>query len=95
MQENYELLKERIRFLEEELEYSKKYGLVWEKEKVKEDVVLLCEENIPILLNNKEKNIKKGVLNNVLIEGDNYHSLTSLSFILKDYLQFHSILSIT
>ncbi|MCI7601562.1 MAG: hypothetical protein SO232_01175 [Candidatus Onthovivens sp.] len=44
----YEQLETRIAELEYELESSKKYGLVWDKEHVKEEVVKKCEQNIPV-----------------------------------------------
>lgn len=78
-----ELLK-KLNELEGELKASKKYGLVWDKENTREDVVLKCEQNIPILINEIEKNIVKGHHNNILIEGDNFHSLSCLSYILKN-----------
>ena len=40
------------------LESSKKYGLVWDEEKEPEQVVLDCENNIPILQEEKTKEIK-------------------------------------
>ncbi|CAH1763249.1 3359_t:CDS:2 [Entrophospora sp. SA101] len=59
----------------------KKYGLVWDREKEPEQVVLDCENNLPILKRINEKQIKTGNNDdNILIEGDNYHSLTCLSY---------------
>lgn len=81
------LLKE-INELQAELKTAKKYGLVWDKETVKEDVVYKCEQLIPVLEgDNSRKVLNKGT-NNMLIEGDNYHSLVSLSFVLKDSVDF-------
>lgn len=77
------LLKE-ISELEAELKTAKKYGLVWDKENTKEDVVFQCEEYIPVLTEDKKKKICLGKTNNLLIEGDNYHSLTSLNFVEKN-----------
>ena len=77
-------LLKQIAELEAELKTSKKYGLVWDKEHTKEDVVLKCEKFIPILEQDKNKKISTGVQNHILIEGDNYHSLTSLNFIKKE-----------
>jgi adenine-specific DNA-methyltransferase len=62
------------------LKHRKKYGLVWEDKP--EDVVLQCQENIPIL---KEVKTRKLVSDNsfptnILIEGDNYHSLSVLNY---------------
>jgi adenine-specific DNA-methyltransferase len=60
---------------------TKKYGLVWDSEKEPEQVVLDCENNIPILQRVKEKEIKTDNSDdNILIEGDNYHALTCLNY---------------
>jgi len=60
---------------------SKKYGLVWDSEKEPEQVVLDCENNLPILKRVKEKEITTDDSdNNILIEGDNYHALTCLNY---------------
>ncbi len=74
----------RINELETELKSLKKYGLVWDKENTKEKVVLDCEKNIPILEQDESKKIVLGTDNNILIEGDNYHSLMSLNTIAKE-----------
>ena len=82
---SYEELVKKIQELEFELKSTKKYGLVWDKEDTKEDVVLKCEKEIPVLTQDKEKRIVcNNGENNVLIEGDNYHALTSLNFIAKE-----------
>ena len=78
-----ELLKQ-IKELEYELKAVKKYGLVWDKENTKEEVVLKCENNIPILKEDKTKKLVFGTDNNILIEGDNYHALSSLLFVYQD-----------
>ena len=80
---NVEQLLKKINELEAELKTSKKYGLVWDKENTKEDVVIQCENNIPILEQDISKKIICGNDNNIIIEGDNYHALTSLNFIAK------------
>ena len=77
------LLKE-ISELEAELKAAKKYGLVWDKENTKEDVVLQCEKNIPVLIEDKNKKLLIGSTNNILIEGDNYHALVCLNFVDKE-----------
>ncbi len=81
----YEELEKKIAELEYELKSTKKYGLVWDKEDTKEDVALQCENNIPLLIQDKSKKIvlDEGE-NNILIEGDNYHALTALNFIAKE-----------
>ena len=78
-----EELKEYIHELELEIKKTKKYGLVWDKERIKENVVLQCENNIPLLSSHKEKDIICGG-DNLLIEGDNYHSLIALNYLEKE-----------
>ena len=58
----------------------KKYGLVWEEKP--EDVVLQCKESVPILREVKNRKIvsDNSASNNILIEGDNYHSLSVLNY---------------
>ena len=81
----YEQLEKRIAELEYELESSKKYGLVWDKEHVKEEVVKKCEQHIPVLIQDETKRVNSlANENNILIEGDNYHSLTAMNFVLKE-----------
>lgn len=76
-----EQLIKQIKELKAELKTAKKYGLVWDKETNKEEVVLQCEQYIPILIQDAKKKITNGKDNCVLIEGDNFHSLTSLAYI--------------
>jgi adenine-specific DNA-methyltransferase len=65
-----------------ELKRRKKYGLVWEEEKEPERVVLECQEKLPILKDEKNKEIllNKEKPTNLLIEGDNYHALQVLNY---------------
>jgi adenine-specific DNA-methyltransferase len=58
----------------------KKYGLVWEDKP--EEVEEQLRENLPVLKEAKEKAIVNGedYPNHILIEGDNLHALTALSF---------------
>lgn len=77
-------LLKQIAELEAELKSSKKYGLVWDKEHTKEEMVLKCETMMPLLNEVKENKILNGKNNNILIQGDNYHSLLSLNYILKE-----------
>ena len=62
----------------------KKYGLVWEDKT--EDVEELLRGNLPVLKEVKEKAILSSsasdieVPNHILIEGDNLHALTALTF---------------
>lgn len=63
---------------------SEKYGLYWDKDCSKEEKLLFCCNNIPILSFSDGKNLNCGNINNLLIEGDNFYSLTSLSYVLKE-----------
>jgi adenine-specific DNA-methyltransferase len=62
------------------LKKRKKYGLVWEDKP--EDVVELCKEKLPVVkeVKNKEIITDKNKPVNLLIEGDNYHSLSVLNY---------------
>jgi adenine-specific DNA-methyltransferase len=66
--------------LKKELKKKKKYGLVWEDKP--EDVVEMCKEKLPVLKEVKGKEIitDKNKPINLLIEGDNYHALSVLSY---------------
>ncbi|MEM4625744.1 MAG: site-specific DNA-methyltransferase, partial [Candidatus Pacearchaeota archaeon] len=70
-----ELIKELEKFKKQ-----KKYGIVWEDKP--EQVALMCKEKLPILTEDKGKEIKtdKNKSTNVLIEGDNYHALSVLNY---------------
>lgn len=60
---------------------SKKYGLVWDAEREPEQVVLECENKLPILQRMTSKEVKTDDSDdNILIEGDNYHALTVLNY---------------
>ena len=62
------------------LEKRKRYGIVWEDKP--EEVATLCKEELPILVEDKKREIKtdghKPI--NILIEGDNYHALSVLNY---------------
>lgn len=66
--------------LKKELKKKKKFGLVWEDKS--EDVVEMCKEKLPVLKEVKSKKIisDKNKPINLLIEGDNYHALSVLSY---------------
>ena len=53
----------------------KKYGLIWEEKQ--ELVVKLCKEKLPVLVEDKTKEIVNPETSevNVMIEGDNFHFL--------------------
>jgi len=65
------------------LKKRKKYGMVWEDKP--EKVAELCKEKLPVLAEERDKEIvadkEKAV--NLLIEGDNYHSLSVLNYTYK------------
>lgn len=64
---------------------NKKYGLVWDTEKEPEQVVLDCANNLPILERVIEKEIKTDdSVDNILIEGDNFHTLSVLNYTHKE-----------
>lgn len=73
-----------IQSQEQELE-SKKYGLVWDKEREPEKVVLDCASHLPILKEVRDKHITTDESeDNILIEGDNYHALSVLNYTHKN-----------
>lgn len=65
-------------------EHSGKYGLVWDAEKVPEQVVVDCNKLIPVLKEEESKKIDNGGEDNILIEGDNFHSLSVLNYTHKE-----------
>jgi adenine-specific DNA-methyltransferase len=69
-------LKEEIK----KLKSRKRYGLVWEEKP--EQVVEQCKEQLPVLEEDKNKELKidKNKPVNILIEGDNYHALSVLNY---------------
>lgn len=68
---------------------AKKYGLVWDREREPEQVVLDCENNLPILKRVAKKEIRTNESDdNIFIEGDNYHSLTVLNYTHKGKIDF-------
>lgn len=71
---------------ENELKY-KKYGLVWDAEREPEQVVLDCENSLPILKHITSKTIHTcDSEDNILIEGDNYHALSVLNYTHKEQI---------
>lgn len=61
-----------------------KYGLIWDKEKEPEQIVVDCDKYIPVLSEVKDKNLNNGGQENILIEGDNFHSLSVLNYTHKE-----------
>jgi adenine-specific DNA-methyltransferase len=73
----------RIHDLEKQIKQlkdRKKFGLVWEDKP--EEVVLVCETHVPILKEVKNRKLvsDNSLPTNILIEGDNYHSLSVLNY---------------
>lgn len=66
----------------ESLEKRKKYGLLWDEERTKEKFEADAEGKLPVLKEVKSKEIKTDPAKptNILIEGDNYHALSVLSY---------------
>ncbi len=66
----------------EKLESRKKYGLIWDEEKTKEQFEKESENALPVLKEVKGKEIKTDPAKpiNILIEGDNYHTLSVLNY---------------
>lgn len=62
------------------LKRRKKFGLVWEEKP--EKVVKLCDTELPVVEEVAKKAISKSKdkANNIIIEGDNYHSLSVLNY---------------
>ncbi len=60
----------------------KKYGIVWDEERVPEKVVTDCQTHLPVLTEVKDKEIitNPDELTHLLIEGDNYHTLSVLNY---------------
>jgi len=80
------LTKDQLLEVIEKLEGKKKYGLVWDEERVPEKVVLDCQQKLPVLTEVTDKSIttNENEPTHILIEGDNYHSLSVLSYTHKD-----------
>jgi adenine-specific DNA-methyltransferase len=76
------LTKEQLLEVIEKLEGKKKYGLVWDEERIPEKVVTDCQDKLPILTEIKEKEITtdENEPTHILIEGDNYHALSVLNY---------------
>jgi adenine-specific DNA-methyltransferase len=64
------------------LEKRKRYGLVWDEERIPEIVALECQKKLPVLSEIKEKEIRTNPdqPTHILIEGDNYHALSVLNY---------------
>lgn len=64
------------------LRRNKKFGLVWEENIKPETVVIQCQNELPVLEEVTSLAISKspGAPTNLVIEGDNYHSLSVLNY---------------
>ena len=76
------LSKEELLRVVEKLESRKKYGLIWDEERTKEQFEKESENALPVLKEVKGKEIKTDPSKpvNILIEGDNYHALSVLNY---------------
>lgn len=76
------LSKEELLKVVEKLESRKKYGLIWDEERTKEQFERESENALPVLKEVKGKEIKTDPSKpvNILIEGDNYHALSVLNY---------------
>lgn len=76
------LTKDQLLEVIEKLEGKKKYGLVWDEERVPEKVVTDCQDKLPVLteVKGKEVNTDENEPTHILIEGDNYHALSVLNY---------------
>ena len=76
------LSKEDLIQVIEKLESRKKYGLIWDEERVSEQVVIDCKDNLPTLSEVKNMEIinDESLPTNILIEGENYHALSVLNY---------------
>lgn len=84
------LSKEQLLEVIEKLEGKKKYGLVWDEERVPEKVVTDCQDKLPVLTEVKDKGITtdENKPTHILIEGDNYHALSVLNYTHKGKIDF-------
>jgi len=76
------LTKDQLLEVIEKLEGKKKYGLIWDEERVPEKVVTDCQDKLPVLTEVKDKKITtdENEPTHILIEGDNYHALSVLNY---------------
>ncbi len=83
MEKDYsKLSKEELLKVVEKLESRKKYGLIWDEERTKEQFEKESENALPVLKEVKAKAINNDPSKpvNILIEGDNYHALSVLNY---------------
>lgn len=77
-----QLSKEELLIVIQKLDSRKKYGLIWDEEKTKEIFEKESEDALPVLreIAGKEISTSQALPINILIEGDNYHSLSVLNY---------------
>ncbi|MCX7190661.1 MAG: site-specific DNA-methyltransferase, partial [Methylotenera sp.] len=70
----------------EKFEEKRRYGLVWDNERVPENVVTDCQISLPVLSEVASKEIISDHTSptHILIEGDNYHALSVLNYTHKN-----------
>ena len=90
---NYkDLTKEELLVLINNLEKSlssRGYGLKWDCERVPEECVAMCQNNLPYLLEIPNKNIvTNNTKDNIFIIGENYHALQCLSYTHNNAIDF-------
>lgn len=70
----------------EKFEEKRRYGLVWDNERVPENVVTDCQISLPVLseVTSKEITTDHTSPTHILIEGDNYHALSVLNYTHKN-----------
>lgn len=76
------LSNEQLISIIEKFEERRKYGLVWDEERVPEKVVTDCQKKIPVLteVSHNHINTSPEDQTHVLVEGDNYHALSVLNY---------------
>ncbi|MDI9314061.1 MAG: site-specific DNA-methyltransferase [Hydrotalea sp.] len=90
MAKNYEKYsKEELIAEIKKLKKFKKYGLVWEEDRVKEKFEADAEQGFPVLAAVSNKDIHQpndddGAPTHIMIEGDNYHALSVLNYTHKN-----------
>lgn len=72
--------REELLALIKSLKSRKKFGLVWEDKS--ETVAIMCADNLPVLFEAEDKAIihDANAKTNLIIEGDNFHSLSVLNY---------------
>ena len=82
------LKEERSKLLDDvkKLKARKKYGLVWDEERTKENFEKKAKDALPVLkeVKGKEINSNSDEPTNIIIEGDNYHGLSVLNYTHQD-----------